>query len=146
MGAITGRYKRRRILSLTGRANRSEWAGTMVLAIFAITPSSLLPMPWPIFFLGPLAYVALAVSVRRAHDIGWTGWLIAIPVGLTFAVAIPYRALIALGVLAEPGAMGQEAVAVAMQYFAQAVPILFVVILAALGLSPGSDGPNPYGE
>jgi uncharacterized membrane protein YhaH (DUF805 family) len=149
MGAMAATHKRR-ILSLTGRTNRKEWArilGALIMGCFLVSMlAEYVGMPWSFMLFAPLIYVLVAASVRRAHDIGWTGWVIAIPFALTIALVAAHYLLIGMRLMEIPGPEATSTVALIMQLFSQAIPIVQIVILAIIAFSPGHDGPNVYGE
>ena len=80
----------RQFTDFEGRARRKEyWMYTLVNAIFlliAITLDNVLGLANEDYFIGPIYMVyalavilpGLAVSVRRLHDVGKSGWMILI--------------------------------------------------------------------
>lgn len=90
--AITPRDWKSRLFSLSGRMERAYfWKATLIMtSIHAIAWGVAILFPQvrqviPITFLACL-WPYLAITTKRLHDIGRTGWLVAIPLGLIVLV------------------------------------------------------------
>jgi len=139
-------YKRYRRFSFTGRSSRKEWIVTFAwCALFGIFLAGTAP-PGSIPLALPFIVWGLAASVRRLHDIGWSGWVFAAPYIFVACVAIPYRALIAAGVVGEPGPPGADPAFAALQYVSMGTMLAVILLLGVMAVWPGTDGPNAYGE
>ena len=84
----------------------------------------------------PLLYPTAAITARRLHDFGWSGWWSVVPVVVlltdSLVVASGYG-----GTLLEPNT--------AADVMSWANIVLTVTLIAVAGLLPGTKGPNQYG-
>lgn len=139
-------YKRPKRFSFTGRAGRREWIVTFAwCTLFGVFLAGTAP-PGSLPLALPFIVWALAASVRRLHDINWSGWVFAAPYLFVACVAIPWRALIAVSVLGEPGPPQTDPVFSILQYVSMGTLVAVITVLGVMAVWPGTDGPNAYGE
>ena len=143
-------------LSANGRIGQKDfWIGILILFVVNVI-ASLIPTIGQIISL-LLIYPAVCVTSKRLHDMGKTGWLAAIPYGLTAVAMVPlifagFAAMAAggasvagsaAGVTAGAGAaLGLLAIAGMLMMIAGLVCLAF---LLWVGLSKGDAGTNQYG-
>lgn len=143
------------MLSFDGRLRRSHfWIAWAIL--FAI--GFVMGMIPVINLLGiVLLWPHLAIGVKRLHDMGKPGWLIAIPYVAAFAAWIGAFVMVGAGAIMNAAALDAEDPAAFLATFGPAVGILGASCLLSLvfwlwmGLAdsqPGanSHGPNPKGR
>ena len=126
--------------SFHGRASRGAWSAAVglngLIAIFVVAipgPGWILATPWML--------AVVAATTRRLHDLGHSGWLQAIPIGIIVVLVAVSLSLAAMGVLdlSDPTSpLFQTLVWIAI--FSGAA------FLGWLGCARGTSGPNPYGE
>jgi len=138
------------LLSFEGRARRSHfWIGWLI-CLGAGVVAGWIPV------LGGLISIALiwpnlAISVKRLHDMGKSGWLIVIPwvasiVGGVFAIA-----LVGVSAFSNAAALEREDPAAIMALLGPALGLFALLALINLGfllwigLSDGQPGDNRYG-
>jgi len=124
----------RRVLDYSGRSRRREY---WLFALFALVlvllvgrlPQAISNNFGSLLIIG-LAVPGLAVTVRRLHDVGRSGWWIAMPIVpfLFWAVALV-------------GGFSSEV----LFHVIMPIVILAPFALAALLLFDGNRGPNAYG-
>jgi uncharacterized membrane protein YhaH (DUF805 family) len=140
----------KRQLWVAGRTTRGAYAVAIIILMAVSFFSHLLAqavayaIPWVFPYVGSVAIIAefvvawlmIAVSARRFHDLGRTGWWQLLP----FALVIGCLAL------AEPSwatALGLGDIAMEV---AQVVALaIYLGFLLALGLVRGDPGPNRFG-
>lgn len=137
-------------LSFDGRIRRSHfWIGWVIL----FGASLVLGM---IPFLGALISLALiwpnlAITVKRLHDMGYTGWLAAIPYVVGLIGGIVGVSMIGMSAFANSATIDQEDPAAVMALFGPAFGVFGLLALVGLGfvlwvgLTPGKPGQNQYG-
>lgn len=90
--AITPRDWKSRLFSLSGRMERAYfWKATLVMTLIHVIAwgvAILFPQVRQVILIAVLACIwpYLAITTKRLHDIGRTGWLVAIPLGSIFLV------------------------------------------------------------
>ncbi len=139
-----------------GRINRGRfWLGVLILIAVGIVLS--LVIVTPLAGVGPRAaafgsfviglamlYPALAVGVKRFHDRGKPGWLMAIVV----APGLISQLGDVLGITTTTHTFGDEVIAVPNTFGWILIAISLGVAIWALvelGIRKGTDGPNEYG-
>lgn len=145
-------------LSFEGRTRRSHfWIGWLILLGVGVI-AGWLPIIGGLISLA-LIWPNLAISVKRLHDMGKTGWLIAIPwavstIGLIIGFAMVMGAVFAGGMgpdyyennpMALFALMGPAFGAFAL---ASLVPLAFLLWIGLVEGDTGDNrfGPNPKGE
>lgn len=141
------------VFSFNGRLRRSHfWISWAILcAIWWVT--FWMPVLNVIFYF-VLLWANLAVGAKRFHDMGKTGWLIAIPWVLLIGVQIAAVAVIGVAAINDPQAFESENPAALMSllgtiglFLAVAVPVSlgFWLWLGIADSQPGRNahGPNP---
>ena len=90
----------RALFSFNGRLRRSHfWIGFAI--IFAASfVSGLIPLIGALFSLA-LIWPNLAISVKRLHDMGKSGWLVAIPFGISIVLGVIAVAMIGTALVAD---------------------------------------------
>lgn len=137
-------------LSFEGRTGRSHfWIGWLIL-LGAGVVANFLP------FVGGLLSIALiwpnlAISVKRLHDMGKSGWLIVVPWVLSLIVCAVGIAVMGLSVFANLSALENEDPAAILAVVGPVLGLfglLFLVnigFLLWIGLSASQPGDNRYG-
>lgn len=139
-------YKGPGAISFHGRAQRREWLIGVAVNIFIGSLIGSLSSIGPILSL-PWIIVVLAVTSRRLHDLGRSGWFQLIPMAV-------FALFIALCAILEPAALKDgnfqfdlggpgHGIVTAGFLTVLAVYLAFYVWLAGV---PGTPGPNCYGE
>lgn len=135
--------------SFNGRIRRSHyWIGWAIVFVASLI---LAVIPF-LNVLGLLFYWPhLAIGVKRLHDMGKTGWLIAIPYVVQIAAAIYLFGSVGFAVFADPDRLEnmppEEALALMGPGFG-ALMLSFVVALGFwiwMGVAEGKQGTNKYG-
>jgi uncharacterized membrane protein YhaH (DUF805 family) len=136
--------------SADGRISRQQfWIGALILIGAGVVLGWIPIIGWLISLVSLYAWVCL--YSKRLHDFGKSGWLTAIPVGLTIVCAI--AAIATMGGMAamgafntdymHPGAMMGMGLTAALMGLAMLVSLGF---LLWVGLTPTQPGANKYGE
>ena len=133
-------------LDANGRIGQKDyWIGVGVLFAAGLV-LGWLPLIGPLISLASI-YFGVCVSSKRLHDMGKSGWLAAIPYGVT-AVAVVLSAMTFIGGIVSTG-YGNDFGALAGMGAAGGVwGLAFIVNLAFLiwlGITPGQPGDNLYG-
>jgi uncharacterized membrane protein YhaH (DUF805 family) len=115
--------------ALSGRMNRSWYFLTLTIVIIVFVAISYFSPNNPHF---PGEVIAIWLCVPRLHDIGRSGWIMAIPIGLEIAAVV---LLLALKV--PPGTLPA--------IFGLLV-LVFLACMIVLGFIPGDVNANRYGE
>ena len=124
----------RRVFDYSGRSRRREYWLYVVFALVLVLLVGRLPQAisntFGSFLIIGLAVPGLAVTVRRLHDVGRSGWWIAMPI-------VPFL----FWAIALVGGFSSETL------FHVVMPIIILApfALAVLLLFDGKRGPNPYG-
>ena len=138
------------LLSFEGRSRRSHfWIGWLICLGLGVV------LGW-IPILGLLLSIALiwpnlAITVKRLHDMGQTGWLAAIPFVVGLIGGIVGAMMIGTGVFMNQAAFENEDPAVIMATIAPAMGVFGLIGLVGLGfllwigLTDSKPGPNKYG-
>lgn len=138
------------LFSFEGRIRRSHfWIGWLICLGVGVVAG------WIPFLGGLLAIVLiwpnLAISVKRLHDMGKSGWLVAVPWVLNLIVCIGGVALMGLSVFANLSGLETEDPAAIMAVLGPALGLFGLLFLISLGfllwigLSDGQPGDNRYG-
>jgi uncharacterized membrane protein YhaH (DUF805 family) len=138
------------LLSFEGRIRRSHfWIGWLICLGLGFV-AGLIPL------LGILLSIALiwpnlAVTVKRLHDMGHTGWLAAIPFGVGFVAGVGSAVSVGAGAFMNQSGLENEDPAAILATMGPALGILglaFLVGIAFLlwiGLTDSKPGANKYG-
>ena len=144
------------LFSFEGRLRRSHfWIGWLILLGVGVVAG------W-IPFLGAvlsllLIWPNLAISVKRLHDMGHTGWLVVIPWIVTTVAIFAGFGMIGMSAIMNAGALENEDPAAILALLGPAFGLLGLVMLIGLGFllwvgltdsQKGANrfGPNPKGE
>jgi uncharacterized membrane protein YhaH (DUF805 family) len=138
------------LFSFEGRTRRSHfWIGWLICLGVSVVAGWI---PVIGFFISiALIWPNLAISVKRLHDMGKSGWLIAIPwvasiVGIFVAVG-----MIGVSALTNTAALEREDPAAIVALVGPAIGLFGLLLLVNLGfllwigLSDGQSGDNRYG-
>jgi uncharacterized membrane protein YhaH (DUF805 family) len=138
------------LFSFEGRTRRSHfWIGWLI-CLGAGVVAGWIPLLGGLISLA-LIWPNLAISVKRLHDMGQSGWLIAIPwvvsiVGIFVAVG-----MIGVSALTNTAALEREDPAAILALVGPAIGLFGLLLLVNLGfllwigLSEGQRGDNRYG-
>lgn len=142
------------LLSFDGRARRSHfWVGWLILLGLSVV------LGWiPIInLLGILLiWPNLAITVKRLHDMGHTGWLAAIPWVVNIVGGVVGFGMIGMSAMANASALHNEDPAAILALIGPALGLFGLLFLVNLGFllwigltesQPGENrfGPNPKG-
>jgi uncharacterized membrane protein YhaH (DUF805 family) len=134
----------RQYTNFHGRASRAEFwqfflitftLDTVAMCLVPFLPLIGVPLMWSLFLLTTTP--TLAVSTRRLHDTGRTGWLLAKSGALTAAQAAFWMGV---GL-----SHGKDALAWAAALSAGVAQLTISLILFYFYLQPSDPNPNPYG-
>jgi uncharacterized membrane protein YhaH (DUF805 family) len=143
----------------TGRAPRAEFwwfvLAAIIVRIIAMIIDNIISINvWsvygPVTVLVALALLvpSIAVTVRRLHDTGRSGWWILLPIGAACLMLV-FGGAAMIGGAAAGGAAGMIAGAGLMMLFGLLAIIadIVLIVFCALPGTPGDNryGPNPYG-
>lgn len=154
-GDITAFDWQKMLLSFEGRARRSHfWIGWLILLGAGVVAG------W-IPFLGILISLALiwpnlAITVKRLHDMGHSGWLAAIPWGVSIIGSIIAFSMIGMAAITQSQAMENDDALAIFALIGPAFGLVAIILLACFGFllwigltdsKPGANayGPNPKG-
>ena len=138
------------LFSFEGRTRRSHfWIGWLICLGVGVV-AGWIPLLGGLISLA-LIWPNLAISVKRLHDMGKSGWLVAIPWVVSIVGGI--AAISIMGVSAFANASGLEAgyPAAIMALLGPAIGLLAVIGLVCLGfllwigLTEGQSGDNRFG-
>ena len=144
----------RKYATFSGRSPRREyWLFLLVYVILAIVASGIdqfvlgfgAEQTGPASGVVTLAHLlpSLAVTVRRLHDIGRTGWWVALPFAIFAGVGVLGAAgMEFLGDGTGPGAFGAFGIVFVI---ATLVAFVLSIVLLVFTLLRSEDGPNRYG-
>jgi uncharacterized membrane protein YhaH (DUF805 family) len=130
-------------LSFAGRTSKRDyWLGLGGLLVVGIV-AGLLPTVGAVLSIA-LLYPFTALTVKRLHDFGRSGWLAAIPIVPALIAAT--LALLAASAIGDPATMGlglaAAGLAAVLSTIAIAVGLTFLVWA---GIRAGDEGINVYG-
>ncbi|WP_395944581.1 DUF805 domain-containing protein [Brevundimonas sp.] len=158
--AITPRDWRNRLFSLNGRMERAYfWTAILVMVLIQLAAFGLLALLPEADQLPRIVFVAalwpyLAVTTKRLHDIGRTGWLVAIPFGLITLVVQVATVIVIMGsvygVLAisidsGPSTRAFQTVAATAVGAGALVLLIQLTFVSLIGFWPGQTHDNRFG-
>lgn len=138
------------LFSFEGRARRSHfWIGWLILLGVGVVAG------W-IPILGGLISLALiwpntAISVKRLHDMGQTGWLVLIPWAVSIIGVIAAVSMIGVSAVTNSAALEDGDPAAILALLGPALGLFGLILLVCLGfllwigLTDGQRGDNKYG-
>lgn len=127
--------------SFKGRASRGEWWGTMAWTTIVGAVVGTIPTFGPLLSI-PFLIGGLAVTARRLHDLKQTAWLQVLPMPFYAAgIAVPAFN----GATDVDAALSGPLDPISMSFLGIGA-FLSLALYAWLGLFPGVNGPNCYGE
>lgn len=146
------------MFSFNGRLRRSHfWIGFAII-FGASLVANFIPFLGILISLG-LIWPNLAISVKRLHDMGKSGWFVAIPYGIGIVLGIGatgnmIAAIVANGGSAEDFESNPSAVlalmapAMGLLALSGLIGLAFLIWIGAVDSQPGANkyGPNPKGE
>ena len=138
------------LLSFEGRTRRSHfWIGWLICLGLGVV-AGWIPILGLLISLA-LIWPNLAITVKRLHDMGLSGWLAAIPYGVGIVAGVGSIAIMGMGAFMNPAALENEDPAMIMATFGPAFGILGLAFLVGIGfllwigLTDSKPGPNKYG-
>ncbi len=138
------------LFSFQGRIRRQHfWIGWLILLGAGVVAG------W-IPFLGGLIALALiwpnlAIAVKRLHDMGQSGWLVAIPWVVTIVAVFVGFGTVGISAITNAAALENEDPAAIIALITPAIGMVAVICLVNLGfllwigLTPGTNGDNRHG-
>ena len=132
--------------SFRGRAGVGEYWGQIVINAVLGAIVGAIPTFGP-FLAIPWILASMAVTTRRLHDLGLSGWLQLVPIAVWAAACV-----IAVFGFSQGGDFSAEVAAAIWSWPSPQGIVLTVGALIwcacflALGILPGQNGPNVYGE
>ncbi|WP_339931403.1 DUF805 domain-containing protein [uncultured Brevundimonas sp.] len=139
------------LFSFQGRIRRQHfWIGWLIL-LGAGVVAKYIPILGPLILLA-LIWPHLAIAVKRLHDIGQSGWLVAIPWVVTIVALVVGFGTVGISAIANSAALENEDPAAIFALIAPAMGMFAVICLVNLGfmlwigLTPGTNGDNRYGS
>lgn len=144
------------MLSFDGRIRRSHFGIAWLILFGAGFVLGLIPL------IGTLVSIALiwpnlAITVKRLHDMGKSGWLAAIPYAVAIVGMIVGFSMMGLGAIMNAEQLENEDPAAVLALIGPAFGVFGIIALVGLGFllwigltpeQPGTNrfGPNPKGE
>ncbi len=141
------------LFSFQGRLRRQNfWISWLILLGVGVV-LGWLPVIGTLISIG-LIWPNLAITVKRLHDMGHSGWLAAIPYGVGFVGTIVGVSMIGIGAIANSAALEREDPAAILGVIGPIFGLIALLTLVGLGFllwigvtdsQPGSNrfGPNP---
>jgi uncharacterized membrane protein YhaH (DUF805 family) len=138
------------LFSFEGRTRRSHfWIGWLICLGISVVAGWI---PVIGFFISiALIWPNLAISVKRLHDMGKSGWLVAIPWVVTIVGTFVAFGMIGFAALGNVDALEREDPAAIFALLGPALGLFGLMMLVGLGfllwigLSDGQPGDNRYG-
>lgn len=143
------------LFSFEGRTRRSHfWIGWLICLGLSVVAGWI---PILGFFISvALIWPNLAIAVKRLHDMGKSGWLVAVPWVATFVCISVGVAMIGVSAIANQAALDREDPAAILALIGPALGLFILVFVINLGFllwigisesQPGDNrfGPNPKG-
>jgi len=138
------------LFSFEGRLRRSHfWIGWLICLGIGVV-AGWIPLIGFIISLG-LIWPNLAITVKRLHDMGLTGWLAAIPFVANIVGVVMMFVSVGASVFMNAAALENEDPAAIMALIGPMFGIIGILVLVNLGfllwigLTEGKPGPNKYG-
>ncbi|MDQ3126760.1 MAG: DUF805 domain-containing protein [Pseudomonadota bacterium] len=138
------------LFSFEGRTRRSHfWIGWLI-CFGAGFVAGLIPIIGQLISIA-LIWPNLAISVKRLHDMGKSGWLVVIPWVACLIGGIAAVSMMGVSALSNASALEAGDPATVMALMGPAMGIIGVIVLISLGfllwigLSEGQPGDNRYG-
>lgn len=144
------------LFSFEGRARRSHfWIGWLICLGLGVV-AGMIPVLGGLISLA-LIWPNLAISVKRLHDMGQSGWLIAIPWVVSIVGTFVAVGMIGFSALTNTAALERADPAAIFALIGPALGLFGLLVLVNLGFllwiglsegKPGENrfGPNPKGE
>jgi uncharacterized membrane protein YhaH (DUF805 family) len=139
------------LFAFEGRIRRQHfWIGWLIL-LGAGVVAGWIPLLGFVISLA-LIWPNLAIAVKRLHDIGQTGWLVAIPGVVTIVAVIVGFGTVGISAITNSAALEREDPAAIWALIAPAFGMVGLILLVNLGfllwigLTPGTNGENRYGS
>jgi uncharacterized membrane protein YhaH (DUF805 family) len=162
MGGKVEGHKGPGIMSFHGRAGQGEWVWGFVTSTVGAAFVGLVPFVGPILSL-TWTIRMIAYSTRRLHDLKQSGWLQLIPMALTVLSFGLFAAFTYFGLADfsrfstdggtvpdisrlenfQGGLTLMEAIPIGLSWISVGA---WVFLYGAMLVTPGTNGPNPYGE
>jgi len=138
------------LFSFEGRTRRSHfWIGWLICLGVSVVAGWI---PVIGFFISiALIWPNLAISVKRLHDMGKSGWLVAIPWVVTLVGMFVAFGMIGVAAFGNVAALEREDPAAILALIGPALGLFCLIALVGLGfllwigLSDGQRGDNRYG-
>ena len=138
------------LFSFEGRTRRSHfWIGWLICLGVSVVAGWI---PFIGFFISiALIWPNLAISVKRLHDMGKSGWLVAIPWVVTIVGMFAAFGMIGFAAFSNAAALEREDPAAIFALIGPAFGLFCLIALIGLGfllwigLSDGQRGDNRYG-
>ena len=138
------------LFSFEGRIRRAHfWIAWLVLLGVGVV-FGWIPLLGAILSLA-LIWPHLAIAVKRLHDMGKSGWLVAIPWGLGVVTFVGALVSVGVNAIMNAAALEAEDPAAILTAFGPAVVLVLICMLLQLGfllwigLSEGQPGDNRFG-
>jgi uncharacterized membrane protein YhaH (DUF805 family) len=139
------------LFSFEGRTRRSHfWIGWLICLGVGVV-AGWIPILGGLISLA-LIWPNLAISVKRLHDMGKTGWLVAIPWVVSIVGTIVAISMIGITAVTSAGALDDEDPAAIFALIGPALGLFALLALVNLGfllwigLSEGQPGSNRFGQ
>ncbi len=138
------------LFSFDGRIRRSHfWIGWLICLGVGVV-AGWIPILGGLISLA-LIWPNLAISVKRLHDMGKSGWLVAIPFVVSFVAGIVAVATVGISAITNSAALEREEPAAIFALIGPAIGFVALICLVNLGfllwigLSEGQRGDNRFG-
>lgn len=138
------------LFSFEGRTRRSHfWIGWLICLGVGVV-AGWLPLIGIVLSIG-LIWPNLAIAVKRLHDMGKSGWLVAIPWAVSIIGTIIAISMMGISAFTNAAALEREDPAAILGLLGPALGLIAVLALVNLGfllwigLSEGQAGDNRFG-
>jgi len=138
------------LFSFEGRTRRSHfWIGWLICLGVGVV-AGWLPLIGLVISIA-LIWPNLAISVKRLHDMGHTGWLVVVPWAISIVGSIVAVSMIGMTALTQAGALEAEDPMAILSVVGPAFGLLGLLLLVNLGfllwigLTDSQRGDNRYG-
>jgi uncharacterized membrane protein YhaH (DUF805 family) len=138
------------LFSFEGRTRRSHfWIGWLICLGVGVV-AGWIPLIGFVISIA-LIWPNLAITVKRLHDMGHTGWLAAIPYGIGVVGSIVAFSMIGMSAIMNAAALEQEDPVAILALIGPAFGLFGLLLLVSLGfllwigLTDSQRGPNRFG-
>lgn len=138
------------LFSFEGRTRRSHfWIGWLICLGISVVAGWIPLLGWIITLA--LIWPNLAIAAKRLHDMGKSGWLVAVPWVVTFVGTSVGVAMIGVTAIANHAALDREDPVAILALIGPAIGLFILILVVNLGfllwigVTDGQPGDNRFG-